>query len=453
MKKTKINKSARKILFILLMIVCVAFVAACDSSEKRESHEYGDQWSFDEANHWKTCKNDGCDEKTSEEAHSFGKPVVTEPKDGKDGSRVYTCSVCGKTKTEVIAAPPHEHVAIEEWISNSTMHWHACTGKDCSEKLDSSDHVWDEGTVTKEALSGVEGEMRYVCTVCQNTKNESIPALPEKMSEEEWAEIFVFDNVIVEEKSTIGDTGVSTTVVKIDGEFAELVSEEGSYYSDSESHTLSFDFSLNYNDFNHLGDGTYYAKSLSITDEGIELELSDVTFVVTEGKIRSVTYQMELIGVECKLEYTFSKWGEVSVEVPTLSEEEFRAAIDPANFNNYTMDVCIFDAEGNLSGVTYYFNGNECYYSVYTEDGDYEEFYETVNNAGVEKNEYINILEELSATDFVYDTLSGAYVYTDDNTYVVIGIEEGALFYIEYIDAEGNEHYADLYDYGTTVIE
>ena len=450
MKATKISKTAKKLLFIVLALACVALVTSCNSSKKCTSHTYGDQWSYDETNHWKTCKTEGCNEKTALAAHSFGDPVVTEPQNGAAGTKVYTCSVCAKTKTETITVPSHTHTAAEDWISDATMHWHACTQAGCSEKLDSSKHVWDNGTVISEALSGVAGEMRYMCLICEDTKNETIPALPEKMSEEDWQDIFVFDNVLVEQESSIGDSITASVTMKIDGAFAEITDEGEIYYMDSASQTSSFDFSMNYTDFNHLGNGVYYAKSILVTEEEMEMEFTDVTVVIADGCIQSISYNMEFLGFECELSFTFSMWGEVSVDVPALSAEDFDAALNLENFDNYTMDVGVFDKEGNYYGTTYYFDGNACLSITYSEDGDYNEVFETVENAGVEKNEFLPILKALSASDFIFDSMYGMFFYTTEDVSIAIAIEDGYLISILYTDAEGTEYYVDFCDYGET---
>ena len=249
------------------------------------------------------------------------------------------------------------------------------------------------------------------------------------------------------------DPMANPAVIKIDGELAEVSSEGESYYSDSETEKISFDFSLYYNSFNHLGDGVYYAKALLIADEEAELEFTDVTVIISEDKVTSIAYKMEIIGMECEFEYTFSMWGQASVETPTLSEEEFSAALDLSNYDNYTMDVSVFDMDGNFTSTIYYFNGNACHYVIYTEDGDSNDFHENIDSAGVVKNEYIGMLAELSAVDFVYDSFSGMYTYIEGEECLAIAIEDGFLVYIAYVDEIGNEHSAYLYDYGMTVIE
>ena len=449
-------KMTKKLLLVLLVIACVTLASSCEVLEKFHKHEYSDKWSYNEDSHWKACKGDGCDAKTAEADHSFGEPVVTEPKDGKDGSKVYTCTVCSKTKTEVIEAPEHTHTASDEWISDSEKHWHSCEGKDCSSKLDASSHVWDEGTVVSEALSGVEGLIRYTCLVCSNTKSEAIPALPEKMSEDDWFVLFMIENARIDCVSGIEGYGSSTTTVYIDGELAEVVSDDFSYYSDSATELAVLDFSFNYDDFNHLGDGVYYAKSVVVYDEESEMEVSDVIMVVENDVISVITYSVEILGMTCDVEFTFSEWGEVTVEMPTLTEEEYLAALDHDNFHNYTLDTYSFDENFSLIGTTYYFDGDNCYFITYT-DEEYEEGSLTIENAGVVMNEYLEALEVLSASDFVYNPDNAMYSYyeiTDDGEYILsIFIEEGVLISVVETYPDGTEYYSDLYDHGVTTVE
>ncbi len=62
----------------------------------------------------------------------------------EDGVKTCTCTTCGETKTETIAA----------------------TG-----------HSWDKGTVSKESTATEQGEKTYTCTVCGETKTEAIAVL------------------------------------------------------------------------------------------------------------------------------------------------------------------------------------------------------------------------------------------------------------------------------------
>lgn len=63
-------------------------------------HTYGDNWKFDESNHWHECF---CGAKDGLQEHTFGAWKVTkEPTATEPGSRERTCSVCGYTEKETV---------------------------------------------------------------------------------------------------------------------------------------------------------------------------------------------------------------------------------------------------------------------------------------------------------------------------------------------------------------
>ena len=69
-------------------------------------HVYGEAWAHDELNHWHTCQGAGdCDAPQSGlAAHTWDDGVVAlEPTVEAEGSRLYTCSVCGATRSEAIS--------------------------------------------------------------------------------------------------------------------------------------------------------------------------------------------------------------------------------------------------------------------------------------------------------------------------------------------------------------
>ncbi len=72
-------------------------------------------------------------------------------------------------------------------------------------------------------------------------------------------------------------------------------------------------------------------------------------------------------------------------------------------------------------------------------------------------NEYLEALELLSASDFVYNTDNGMYSYyevTDDGEYVLsIYIEDGVLISVVETYPDGTEYCSNLYDHGITTVE
>lgn len=95
--------------------------------------------------------DNGCDEtcnrcggtRTVSHKYDSGK-ITTAATCSKEGVKTYTCSSCGKTKTETVSK---------------------------------TDHNWDSGKVTKEATCTEEGEKRYTCSACGTTKTEATDTL------------------------------------------------------------------------------------------------------------------------------------------------------------------------------------------------------------------------------------------------------------------------------------
>ncbi|MBE6947362.1 MAG: leucine-rich repeat domain-containing protein [Ruminococcaceae bacterium] len=61
------------------------------------------------------------------------------------------------------------------WSKDGISHWHECSV--CGDKKDVASHTWDAGKVTKQSTCKEGGIKTYTCTVCQNTKTESIAKL------------------------------------------------------------------------------------------------------------------------------------------------------------------------------------------------------------------------------------------------------------------------------------
>ena len=110
------------------------------------------------------------------------------------GEKVYTCKVCGETKTEEIAALGHSYS--EEWTvdkeatcEEAGSKSHHCTRPGCDSKTDVTEiaalgHEWGEGKETKAPTCTEAGEKTYTCTRCDKTKTEAIEALGHAYSEE-----------------------------------------------------------------------------------------------------------------------------------------------------------------------------------------------------------------------------------------------------------------------------
>ncbi|MBR3954160.1 MAG: peptidoglycan DD-metalloendopeptidase family protein [Clostridia bacterium] len=110
----------------------------------------------------------------------------------------YGCSECNATKEEQFG--PSEH-AWGAWVSVSdTQHQRICGM--FANHIETENHNWDDGIVTKEPSATQSGIKTYTCTVCDGTKAESIDPVPSVDSDAPQYEII----------SATGRAGESVTV-------------------------------------------------------------------------------------------------------------------------------------------------------------------------------------------------------------------------------------------------
>ncbi|RJW77155.1 hypothetical protein DW025_00590 [Coprococcus sp. AF38-1] len=115
--------------------------------------------------------------------------IVTAPTYKNEGTKKYTCTNCGETKTETIAKLVcTEHVwdagvvvTAPTYTSTGTKKY---TCENCGEtkietiaKLVCTEHAWNAGVVTKQPTYKTEGTRKYTCTNCGETKTETIAKL------------------------------------------------------------------------------------------------------------------------------------------------------------------------------------------------------------------------------------------------------------------------------------
>ena len=155
-------------------------------------------------------------------SHKWDAGVVTkEPTYTSTGTKKYTCTNCGETKTETIAklvCTDHAWdagVVIKQptYKTEGTKKY-TCTN--CGEtktetiaKLVCTNHAWDAGVVTKQPTYKTEGTRKYTCTNCGETKTETIAKLV--------CTTHAWDNGTVTKKATYTATGVRKYTCKTCG--------------------------------------------------------------------------------------------------------------------------------------------------------------------------------------------------------------------------------------------
>ena len=123
-------------------------------------------------------------------SHKWDAGVVTkEPTYTSTGTKKYTCTNCGETKTETIAklvctshvwdggkvvtAPTYKTEGTKKYTCKNC----GTTKTETIAKLVCTSHVWDAGVVTKKPTYTSTGEKKYTCTNCGTTKTETIAKL------------------------------------------------------------------------------------------------------------------------------------------------------------------------------------------------------------------------------------------------------------------------------------
>ena len=126
-------------------------------TQEGKPHEcaFGGWEAVDAENHKRVC---ACGEEETE-SHSYDEGVVTiEPKHEIPGERTFTCTECGYSYTEEIAAEEH---AFGEWEAvDAESHKRVCA---CGEE-EIEEHKWDNGSTVNIT------EIVYICQDCNEQK-------------------------------------------------------------------------------------------------------------------------------------------------------------------------------------------------------------------------------------------------------------------------------------------
>lgn len=162
----------RKFLIALLISIAAACCIGALSACAKEKHVWSEEWKHNNAMHWHECINSGCNERSDEASHEgfweLTERIVHETCLER-GWGVYTCSVCGQTKEDIIPDDGGHHFDGAAWYSDGERHWRYCTGWGCNE-VEEATHADDDTTVQKIVKSSVSSiadtTIGFFCPVC-----------------------------------------------------------------------------------------------------------------------------------------------------------------------------------------------------------------------------------------------------------------------------------------------
>ncbi len=204
-------------------------------------HSHGDWEADGDENHKKECE---CSDVVTE-PHAWDEGEVTkEATETEIGEKTYTCTVCGHTKTEDIPATGGSTTGGSTTGGSTTggsttggsttggsttggsttggsttggsTTGGSTTGGSTTEDPCANGHSWNTGVVTKQPTTTATGIKTYTCTVCEETKTETIPKLSGGSSGGGGSSDDVEVKYTVKFNSNGGSTVKSVTVKKND---------------------------------------------------------------------------------------------------------------------------------------------------------------------------------------------------------------------------------------------
>ena len=156
---------------------CVCGLAGTEtfSYGQATGHSFSDKWSSDENQHWQaaTCEHTTERIKVAEHIWSPGE-ITVQPTATTKGVKTYTCTVCGRTRTEEVEPSTHQHTFTDKWSGNTTYHWHEATCEHSNVVSGLGEHSWGQGVQTVAPTHTTNGTKVYTCSVCGMQKNETL---------------------------------------------------------------------------------------------------------------------------------------------------------------------------------------------------------------------------------------------------------------------------------------
>lgn len=338
-------------------------------------HKFSDKWTSDETEHWHIAIC-GHTEVSDKDTHKWDEKIIKDAKCTEDGEKKLVCSVCDRTKTEVIPATGHSFS--EEWTSNGTNHWHIATCGDTEEISDESVHSFGDWRVIKIATENENGEREKTCSICKYVYKEVTSSILGTLVKVEGKVILGTETWVPEsyrfyknrEKFTILDLYVSDHEVTRK-EYKNVMGDDPSIGKafDADGNELTGDDVLN-NPVNYVTifDALSYCNKLS-KSEGLDpcytLDDSD-----DPDKLKKLNdYDFKSSSYK-RIYCDFTKNG---YRLPTLDEWEYlaRGGEDYKYSGNDTKDaVFAYSKEGTFTVKSKQMNG----YKLYDMSGNVSEY-------------------------------------------------------------------------------
>lgn len=280
---------------ILALLIVLILFTAISCKDKTCSHV----WNDGEITTPATCKDEGskaftctlCGEKKTEAVaitsdHKFETESETAATCTEKGSKTVKCSVCGKTETETIPLKTHDYVLESETAASCTVYGskkYECSvcGEKKTEVVPMIAHNYvDNGTTA--ASCETKGSKNFKCSECSATTSDDIPAL---------GHLLVYDNVITSGSGPSTSSLVAPTC-KEDGKYKMKCARSGCGYVGEDQTLLKDEYAHNGSVIKY--DTSNYRKATAASDGSLTVVSCNVCSV--ENKTVTTYIDNDLVG-------------------------------------------------------------------------------------------------------------------------------------------------------------
>ena len=164
------------VLALCLIVPAMFMMTACGKHE----HSFSSEWSQSETQHWHTCTDKNCEEKSDLADHDFVWVEKTPAGVHTDKVETGTCKTCQYQKDRTVPNTATHTYETASWEKDKTGHWHKST---CDEidpahqglKNDFAEHAYGAWTVKTPAEFHKNRVDHRLCSVCGFEETKEVP--------------------------------------------------------------------------------------------------------------------------------------------------------------------------------------------------------------------------------------------------------------------------------------
>ena len=279
-----------KKLVSLLLTVCMCLGVLVSLTACGHEHTFSADWSKDQTHHWHACEGADCTEVADKTEHTYNAGEITTPATkAAAGTKTFTCTACGATKTEPVAYNPETTVTAEQFASALTL------GNNWTISFVAFHPVYEQ----KMSIVQKRADNKFHCIETMMDANGTVLDTYEDFDEivdNVWYGYRYDDDAQAFDKVTITDT--------VEDRLASMLSE---YLPDCLKTFADYTYNTETK--------AYVAASILNTESGTTL--TNVSLSFENGALVALSYVIDMQGAAVTYDATFT-YGDATVTLPAV---------------------------------------------------------------------------------------------------------------------------------------